>query len=75
MREYREEQRTVEVVSKVVCNCCGKEILQGEQGKDFLHVEKLWGYFSNKDGRRDGFDICETCYDQWIATFSVAPME
>lgn len=47
----------------MVCNCCGKQIREKEQ--DFLHVKKVWGYFSGKDTMMHEFAICETCYDQW----------
>lgn len=73
MREYREEQQVVEVVSKMICNCCGKEI--SHKGEDVLHIEKVWGYFSNKDGRQDDFDICEGCYDKWVATFAISQVK
>ena len=59
-----------EKVEKVLCNCCGKEIKK-EQGyfSDHLHIEKQWGYFSQKDGRKDDFDICESCYDKFVNSF------
>lgn len=57
----------------VLCNCC-KKILQ-EEGKisksEFLHVDKEWGYFSEKDGEKQEFDICEACYDKWTASFQI----
>ncbi|WP_317855910.1 hypothetical protein [Chakrabartyella piscis] len=73
MREYMKKQEVVDVVSKVVCNCCGKEIVTNDAKFDCLHLEKTWGYFSNKDGRQDNLDICEDCYDQWVATFKHPP--
>ena len=30
-----------------------------------------FGYFSNKDGTRHSFDLCEECYDKMIREFSV----
>ena len=29
------------------------------------------GYFSEKDGRQDSFDLCEACYDKMTAAFAV----
>lgn len=58
---------------KVICNCC-KKILQEKEGVlplEFLHVEKAWGYFSEKDGEKQEFDICEACYDKWTASFQI----
>lgn len=55
------------------CNCCGKKIEnKGEVlREDLLHIEKVWGYFSEKDGERHVFDLCETCYDQMIKKFTL----
>ena len=30
-----------------------------------------WGYFSEKDGERHSFDLCEECYDRLIASFKL----
>ena len=43
-----------EIPEKIICDACGREI------------EKTWGYFSEKDGRQDSFDICEKCYDKML---------
>ncbi len=62
-------------VKKIICNKCGKEIpvTNGVPMGDFLHVEKRWGYFSDKDNDVHTFDLCEACYDAMIAEFMVAP--
>lgn len=60
----------------IICNCC-KKIVQEEgklSKKEFLHIEKYWGYFSEKDGEKQEFDICEECYDRWTASFQI-PVE
>ena len=41
---------------------------------DHLHIEKEWGYFSSKDLTKHVFNICEECYDKWIASFNI-PVE
>lgn len=71
MRQYK-IQETKEV-EKIICNRCGKEIIvkNGIAEEDVLSVQKRWGYFSNKDNEVHEFDLCEACYDQWIATFSI----
>lgn len=74
MRQYK-EIKTKEI-EKIICNKCGKEIdvKNGMLLEDVLSVEKRWGYFSEKDNRLDRFDLCEQCYDEIIASFSV-PIE
>ena len=69
MRQYKKVETTE--LDKVFCNKCGKEILREA---DFLHVEKRWGYFSEKDGERHAFDLCETCYDALLQSFLI-PVE
>ena len=69
MREYKLTLQEKNVLSGVVCNKCGREIPL--EHTDYFHAEKVWGYFSEKDGRQDSFDLCETCYDKMIAEFAV----
>ena len=71
MRQYKIQER--KEVEKIICNKCGKEIIieNGIMKEDVLSVEKRWGYFSNKDNEVHEFDICETCYDQWIKNFMI----
>lgn len=58
---------------KIICNRCKKVILEGEgiPRAEYLHVEKEWGYFSGKDGQRQEFDLCESCYDAWLREFQI----
>lgn len=74
MRQYT--TREVQGVKKIICNKCGREIAVGEANgtEDVFQVEKRWGYFSNKDNEVHRFDLCEKCYDEWIATFRI-PIE
>ena len=69
MREYKLAIQKEKVLSKVICNGCGREIPCGMA--DHFHGEKTWGYFSEKDGRQDSFDLCEVCYDKMTAAFAV----
>ena len=75
MRVYENVTANDEKVQKVLCNCCGKEIIK-QQGYfcDHLHIEKQWGYFSEKDGEKHSFDLCESCYNKMLASFRL-PVE
>ncbi len=57
---------------EIICNCC-KKVIQGQKAPyaEFLHVQKQWGYFSNKDGEKQEFDVCEACYDKWLESFQI----
>ena len=60
----------------VVCNGCGKQlrIEDGYLKEGCFHGERLFGYFSNKDGIRHSFDLCEECYEKWTGSFAI-PVE
>lgn len=74
MKQYRTKE--IREVDKVICNKCGKEISSrnGCLTEDVLQVEKRWGYPSEKDNEVHTFDLCETCYDEWVETFLI-PVE
>ena len=71
MRIYEEGSR--EKLSAVICNQCGKKmkVENGIMMEGCCHVETPFSYFSQKDGHRYLFDLCEECYDRMIAEFSV----
>ena len=71
MRQYKRERQEINELDKIICNKCGKEIevIRGVAQEDFLEVNKRWGYFSNKDNQEDAFDLCEDCYDEFVASF------
>ncbi len=63
-----------EKVVKVICNRCKKEIPISDTGmmlEEYLHVEKIWGYFSKQDGQRIAFDLCEECTGKIISEFDL----
>lgn len=67
MTKYKTIHEPKQVVDKVLCNMCGNEIVCN----DYLHVDKMWGYSSNKDNELHSFDICEKCYDKLIKEFKI----
>lgn len=73
MRQYKKDTIEVRELDKIICNKCGKEIevIRGVAQEDFLEVNKRWGYFSNKDNQEDAFDLCEHCYDEFVASFKI----
>lgn len=62
-----------EIAEKIICNCCGKEIEKNIHGylNDYVHIEKKWGYGSDKDGELQSADICEKCWDKITSEFAV----
>ena len=74
MRVYTDCQKTE--LARVVCNCCRRELsLQnGILQEECIHVEHAFGFFGKKDGENQAFDLCEACYEKWIAQFPI-PVE
>lgn len=71
MRKYADESK--KELACVICNQCKKE-LKVENGmikEGCFCGNTQFGYFSNKDGMKYFFDLCEECYDKMITGFSV----
>lgn len=53
-------------MSEIRCNMCGKTIVFGEghDKEDYVLIQKEWGYFSNKDGKKYTLRMCEDCFDR-----------
>lgn len=68
MRVYKDEK-----IIEMYCNKCGKKInlKNGIVMEGVLSVDKKWQYFSNKDGWKHSFDICEKCYEEMIKQFHI----
>ena len=74
MRRY-EGDNNVKLM-RVVCNQCKKE-LKVENGylkEGCFRADVTFGYFSQKDGTKHRFDLCEECYDKLVAQFAI-PVE
>lgn len=74
MRKYKVVSVEKETIEEVYCNVCGEKIRKNSYNhvEDHLHVEKVWGFHSNKDGKKDEFDICQSCYEKWIKSFKIS---
>ncbi len=72
MREYKEDR----TLTQVVCNACRKNLLveNGILKEECIHVDHDFGFFGEKDGESDSFDLCEACYEKLTAGFAV-PVE
>ncbi len=64
-------------LSAVICNKCKKN-LKVEKGivkEGCFCGDTLFGYFSNRDGSRHSFDLCEECYNEMIKEFAIPVQE
>lgn len=71
MRQYQKKE--TKEIKKIICNRCGREIQveNGHPTAGVFSVDYQWGYFSDKDGETHRFDLCESCYDEWIKGFLI----
>lgn len=71
MRIYVDEDR--KDLQQVRCNQCGRllKIKNGMLLEGVYEGNQKFGYFSNKDGIRYSFDLCEECFDRWISGFAL----
>lgn len=74
MRKYQGEEE--KKLAQVICNQCGREmkVEDGYLKEGCFHVDYVFGYFSNKDGMRHSWDLCEECYDKWVGQLPI-PVE
>lgn len=71
MRTYSEAKEAVLI--STVCNCCGRElsIENGILKEESIEFKHTFGYFSEKDGQTEEFDLCEACYQKIIGKFQI----
>ena len=72
-RYYLKEREMIKETEAIICNRCGKEIVvrNGEPREGVFSADCEWGYFSEKDGERHHFDLCESCYDDLVSSFKI----
>jgi len=79
MEKKEIQDRKQEVVTDIICDCCGKSCkvnedkinndLKADNGEpyfifEFMKLEAVWGYYSNKDTEKWTAHICEKCVDE-----------
>ena len=74
MRSYTKQSENK--LEKVICNQCGRElqVKDGVLQEGVFSASVLWGFFSEKDGEKHTFDLCESCYGKLIKGFQI-PVE
>ncbi|MCI8836253.1 MAG: hypothetical protein HFH24_12955 [Ruminococcus sp.] len=74
MRQYQiKGTKEIQEISKIICNRCGKEIpvVNGLPQEGVFSADYTWGYFSQKDGEKHSFELCEACYDAFLKEFQI----
>jgi len=70
LKTYKTVQTETQEVDSITCNKCGKPI--NNYWDTFVSVEKQWAYGTQWDGETHSFDLCEHCYRELIAQFTIA---
>lgn len=75
MRTYLEAKEARLIA--VICNCCGRELLveNGILKEESIEIRHTFGYFSEKDGQTERFDLCEECYQKITGKFRIPVSE
>ncbi len=76
------QNKNIEVITDVICDCCG-ESCKAYEGKinndarvdngepfydfEFMKLEVHWGYHSGKDTQKWTAQICEKCVDEKLS--------
>jgi hypothetical protein len=76
MKKYELKMVERNVVTSTICNKCGEEFPQYEDGCsngaiEHFTVEFGWGSFLDMDVFM--FDLCDNCFDEFIKTFKIIP--
>lgn len=71
MRKYIGENSVA--LKEARCNSCGRTFLieNGMPKEEIIEIEHVFGYFSDKDGEKYSFDLCEACYNRIIKEFAI----
>lgn len=72
MRIYKTKLVERKKLQYIMCNKCGQNV-DIKNYKDFLYINKTWGYNSNYDGEYHEFEICQSCYDELINSLKIKP--
>lgn len=69
MRKYKSGGQ----LDTVICNYCGKKLAVENAilREGAIAVNHVWDFFSEKDGEIHHFDLCEECYDEFVAQFRI----
>lgn len=75
MRKYNNDNEPV--LLEVTCNQCGRalKVENGILKEGCFHGDFAFGYFSERDGMRHRFELCEACYNKMIAGFQIPVWE
>ena len=77
MIKYTKKSVEVDSVDDVICNKCGQSVVldaHGEYEWEAIDISHTFGYWSTgRDGDQYAANLCESCYIEFIDTFTVPP--
>lgn len=74
MKIYKNVFVSEKKIVDVICNMCGEKIekIDDDVLHDYFQAKKEWGYFSDIDGEKHSFDLCQNCYKKLISQFKIS---
>ena len=60
MEIKEKQQKEVEIIKDVLCDCCGKSCLVNGM-PEYMSLKSIWGYGTNKDMEKWTAQVCESC--------------
>jgi hypothetical protein len=75
MLKQRTETQNVTITEDVICNKCKRSCRceDWDHAFEFVEIKQMWGYLSRKDLEVHRSHLCESCYDELIASFAIPP--
>ena len=72
-RYYLKEREKIKKPRRLSAIGAEKKLLseKREPREGVFSADCEWGYFSEKDGERHHFDLCESCYDDLVSSFKI----
>jgi hypothetical protein len=70
LRTYKTVHTEIQELDAVACNKCG--VSKSNIWDTFISIDKTWAYGTGWDGETHSFDLCERCYGDMIAQFTLA---
>lgn len=67
MKIIEKENKEVNVLKDVICDCCGKSCKDSIGNFECATIKANWGYGSKKDMERWTAQICEKCIDEKLS--------
>jgi len=74
IKESQEMTNEVEVVTDVICDSCGRSMVQSKETPDWiegLEADLIFGYGSKRDSEAYVIHLCDECFDKMVELMEI----